>query len=76
MFTRPSYSLHTMPSTSRDTTTVSKMGHTIAVGLPKHRVIRQNPPVRSAPSRETRARDKATQMVASSWHTRGPFEGT
>jgi hypothetical protein len=39
MFTCPSYS-HAMPSTSRDIATVSKMGHTIVVGLPKLRVLR------------------------------------
>jgi hypothetical protein len=33
MFTRPSYSSHTMTSTLRDMVAVSKMGHTIAVGL-------------------------------------------
>jgi hypothetical protein len=58
-----------MPSIMKDMATVSKTGHTIIVGLPKLRVIRQNPPVRSAPPRANRARDIATQRVASSWHT-------
>jgi hypothetical protein len=35
-------------------------------GLPKLRVLRQNPPVGSAPPRANRARDKATQRVVSS----------
>jgi hypothetical protein len=65
-----------MPSTSWDMATVSKMGHTIAVGLPMLRVLRKSPPVGSAPPRANIARDKATQSVASSWHTRGPSFGT
>jgi hypothetical protein len=38
----------------------------IIVGLPKLRVLRQNLPVGSAPPRANRARDKVTEMVASS----------
>jgi hypothetical protein len=38
MFTCPSYSSHIMPSTAQDTTIVSKMGPTIAVGLLKLKV--------------------------------------
>jgi hypothetical protein len=37
-FTRPSYSSHTTPSIMKDTTTVSKTGHTIAAGLAMLRV--------------------------------------
>jgi hypothetical protein len=44
-------------------------------GLPKLRVLRQNLPVRSAPPRANRVRDKATQRVASSWHFLGPHLG-
>jgi hypothetical protein len=56
----PSYSSHTTPSTARDKATISKMGHTIVVGLPKLRVLRQNPPVGSALPRANRVRDKVT----------------
>jgi hypothetical protein len=59
-----------------DMATISNTGHTIIVGLPKHRVLRQNLLVGSAPPRANRARDKAKQRVASSWHTRGPSEET
>jgi hypothetical protein len=76
MFTRPFYSSHTMPSTSWGMTTVSKMGHTIAVDLPKLRVLRQNPPDWSVPRKTNRARDKMTQRVANSWNTWGTSEGT
>jgi hypothetical protein len=34
MFTCPCCSSHTMPSTSKDMVVISKMGHTITVGLP------------------------------------------
>jgi hypothetical protein len=34
MFTHPSCSSDTMPSTLRAMTTISKMGHMIVVGLP------------------------------------------
>jgi hypothetical protein len=54
------------PYTTRDTTTTSKMGPMIVVGLRKLCVLRQNPPVGSALPRANRARDKATKMVASS----------
>jgi hypothetical protein len=54
------------PSTVRDMATVSKMSSMIVVALPKLRVLLQNPPVRSAPTKANRARDKVTQRVASS----------
>jgi hypothetical protein len=76
MFTCPAYSSHTTPSTSRDMTTVSKMGHMIVVGLPKLKVLRQNPPDGSVSPKVNRVRDKVTQRVASSWYTRGPSERT
>jgi hypothetical protein len=65
-----------MPSTPREMTTVSKMGHPIARGLPMLRVRRQNPSDGSEPPRAIRARDEATQGVASGWHIRSPIEGT
>jgi hypothetical protein len=52
------------------------MGLMIVMGLLMLWVSRQNRPVGSAPPRADRVRDKATQWVASSWHTRGPIEGT
>jgi hypothetical protein len=58
MFTRPSCSSHTTPSTQRDMTTVYKMGHTITVGLSMLRVQRQNPPAGSELSRATRERER------------------
>jgi hypothetical protein len=67
-FTRPSCSSHITPSTPRDTTTISKMGHMIVVVLPILRVRRQNSLVGSEPLRATRARDEARQRVASKWH--------
>jgi hypothetical protein len=76
MFRCPSYSMHTTPSIVRDTTTVSKMGHTIAVGLPMLRVRRQNLPVGLEPPIATRVRDEATKRVANSWCIRSPIEGT
>jgi hypothetical protein len=75
-FTRPSYSSHTIPSTSWDTATISNMGNMIIVGLPKLRVLRQNLSIRSVPPRANRVRDKTTQRVASNWHTQRPSEGT
>jgi hypothetical protein len=71
----PPYSSRIMPSTSRDMTTISKMGHTITMGLPMLRVQRRNLPDGSEPPRATRARDKATHGVATSWHIQGPIEG-
>jgi hypothetical protein len=50
------------------------MGPTIAMGLLKLRVLRKTPLVGTALPRVNRARDKVTQMVTSSWHTRGPSE--
>jgi hypothetical protein len=61
-----------MPSTARDMATISKMGHMIAMGLPKLRVLKQNPLDGLAPPRANKVRDKVTQRVASSWHIRGP----
>jgi hypothetical protein len=52
------------------------MGPMIVVGLLKLRVRRQNPPVESVMPRANRVREKATQRVASSWHTWRPIEGT
>jgi hypothetical protein len=52
------------------------MGLMIVMGLLMLWVSRQNRPVGSAPPRADRVRDKATQWVASSWHIRGPIEGT
>jgi hypothetical protein len=66
-------SLHTpcssriTPSTSRDTATVSKTGHTIIVGLPVLRVRSRNLLDGSEPPRTIRARDEATQRVTTSW---------
>jgi hypothetical protein len=67
-FTHHPNSLHDAPSTSLDMETVSKMGPTIAKGLQMLRVLMRNLPVDSEPPRATRARDEATQGVASSWH--------
>jgi hypothetical protein len=75
MFTCPFDSLHSVASTVWDMTTVSKMGPTIAVVLPRARVLRQKPTVGSALPRANKVRDKETQRVASSWHTRDPIEG-
>jgi hypothetical protein len=44
-------------------------------GLPKLRVPRKTPPVGLALPRANRARDKATQRVASSWHFLGAHRG-
>jgi hypothetical protein len=75
-FARPSYSSHTTPSIARDVTIISKMGHTIVMGLPMVRVRRQNPPVGLEPPRAIRARDEVTQRVDRSWHIQSPIEGT
>jgi hypothetical protein len=69
-------SSHITPSTSRDMETVSKMGHTITVGLPMLKVRRQNPPHGSEPPRSTRAKDEATQGVATNRHIQSPIMGT
>jgi hypothetical protein len=66
MFTCLPDSSHVVPAkTAQDMTTIYKTGPMIVVSLPKLKVLRQNPPVGSAPPRANRARDKATQMVAS-----------
>jgi hypothetical protein len=65
-FTHLPYSSHIMLYTAQDMTTLSKMGLMIVVGLLKLGVRRQNPLVRSALLRANKARDKATQRVASS----------
>jgi hypothetical protein len=49
-------------------TIISQTGPIIAEGPAKLSVLRQNPPVGSAPPIANRARDKATQRVASIWH--------
>jgi hypothetical protein len=76
MFTWPSYSSHTTPSTPWDMATISKMGHMIIVGLPIIRVQRHNLPVGLELPRATKVRDEATQGMASGWHIRSPAEGT
>jgi hypothetical protein len=76
MFTCQSCSSHTTPSTSKDTATISKMGHMIVVGLPMLRVRRRNLQVGSEPPRETRVRDKATQRLTSSWRIHSPIKET
>jgi hypothetical protein len=67
---------HITPSTLRDMATISKMGHTIIMGLPTLRVRRQNPPDGSRLPRASIARDEATQGVSTSWHIWSPIEGT
>jgi hypothetical protein len=76
MFTRLSNTLHDVPTESWDTVNVSKMGPTIVVGPIQLKVRRQNSLVESEPPQANRARDEATQRVASSWHTRGPTKET
>jgi hypothetical protein len=56
-------------------TIISQTGPIIAEGPTKLSVLRQNPPVGSAPPIANRARDKATQRVASIWHFLGPHRG-
>jgi hypothetical protein len=71
--------LHTFPTPADhalDSTRYGKPYSKWAPQLPKLRVRRQNPLVRSMPPRSNSVRDKVTQRVASSWHTRGPIEGT
>jgi hypothetical protein len=70
------YTSHIIHSKAWDTTTICKTVLAIAVGLLKLSVRRQNPPVRSAPLKANRVRDKTTQRVASSWYTQGPIEGS
>jgi hypothetical protein len=70
------FSSHIKPSTMRDTEIVSKMGHTVIVGLPTLRVQRQNLLDGLEPPRATRVRDKGTQVVATSWHIRSRIKGT
>jgi hypothetical protein len=66
MFTCLPESSHIVPAVGRDTTTVSKTSPTIVMGHPKLRVLRENPPARLVLPTTNRARDKATQRVASS----------
>jgi hypothetical protein len=47
----------------------------IVVGLLELRVLRQNPPVGSAPHKANSVRDKVTQGVASSWRIQDIIEG-
>jgi hypothetical protein len=61
--------------TTQDMATVCKVGPTIAMGLLELRVPRQNPPARSASHRANIARDKATEKMASCWHSPGPHRG-
>jgi hypothetical protein len=75
MFTRLPDSSHIVPIKSQDMATVSKMGPMIGVGLPKLRVLRQNPLAGSTPPRANRARDKVTQKMAISWCYPGPHRG-
>jgi hypothetical protein len=72
MFTCLPDSSHITPTTSWDTTTVSKMGLMIVVGLLKRWVLRQNPSAGSVQPTTNRVRDKVTQRVASSWRYPGP----
>jgi hypothetical protein len=76
MFARLFNSSHIVSTTiARDMITVSKTGPMNVVGLPKLKVLWQNLSVGSALPRANRARDKATQMVVSSWHYPGPHRG-
>jgi hypothetical protein len=76
MFTRLPDSSHVVPAkTAQDMTTIYQTGPMIVVSLPKLKILRQNPPVGSAPPRANKVRDKATQMVASSWRYPGPHRG-
>jgi hypothetical protein len=76
MFTRFSHPLYiALAMTTWDMIIVSQMDHMITEGPAKLRVLRQNPSVRSAPTKANRARGKATQMVASSWHFLEPHRG-
>jgi hypothetical protein len=52
------------------------MGPTIAVGSAKAQGSKAKPVNRSEPPRATRARDEATQMVATSWDIWSPIEET
>jgi hypothetical protein len=59
--------------------TVSEMSSTIAVGSAKAQGLKAKPTEsgdRSELPRVTRARDEATQMVASSWRIQRPIEET
>jgi hypothetical protein len=75
-FRCPSGSSHTTPSTPKVMAFVSKMGHTIVMGLPMLRIQRQNPSVGSEPPRATRVRDEVTQRMPSNWRIRSPIRGT
>jgi hypothetical protein len=76
MFARLPFPSHAAPAmTACETTIVSQTGPMIAEGLANHKVLRQNLPVGSAPSRANRARDKATQRLASGWHFLRPHRG-
>jgi hypothetical protein len=75
-FTHLPISSHILPAmTTLDTTTIFEMDPMIGVGLPELRVLRRNPPLRLAPPRANRVRDKVPQRMASSWryleHHRG-----
>jgi hypothetical protein len=55
---------------------IFKMGPTIAVGNVKAHGSKVKPVNGSEPPRTTRAKDEATQRVATSWRIWSPIEGT
>jgi hypothetical protein len=55
---------------------VSEMGPTIVVGSSKVQALKVKPVNGSEPPRATRARDEATQRVATNWHIQSPIEGS
>jgi hypothetical protein len=65
-------SSHDVPPTTRDTTTVSKMGPIIVVWLLSLMVLRQNPSIGTAPPTANRARDKA---IHKGWPVTGTIQG-
>jgi hypothetical protein len=72
----PPDSSHDVPSISWDMTTVSKMPPTIVEGSAEAQGLKANPSVGSKLPRATRAREEATQRVASNWRIRSPIEGS
>jgi hypothetical protein len=70
-------SSHNAPYTSWEySQAISEMGPTIAVGSAKAQGSKAKPVNGLEPPRATRARDKATQRVATSWLIWSPIEGT
>jgi hypothetical protein len=63
------------PSTLQDTATVYKTGPMIVVGSTKAQGSKAKPTSRVRAPRATRARDEATQWVASSWCILRPIKG-